>query len=183
MNRSKKRKLLAQSAKIAERARSATGRTCGECSACCVRLRIDELNKDQEVRCRYLASGGGCSIYEKRPSSCRAFLCGWLLGWGDEEDRPDKSGVLLAIPGRSPQQRLWRLLSIDGTDVRDNPVAKKLRAAITQKQTRLYPGVPVGFFVDMGNKQAQFEIPRGAEGYFAEELRRQAALPVAPKGE
>lgn len=36
----------------------------------------------------------GCTDYENRPAGCRAFSCGWLRGMGDEEDRPDKLGVM-----------------------------------------------------------------------------------------
>ncbi len=70
---------------------------CGECTACCVELKIDtpELRKEGQVPCPHLA-GGGCGIYQTRFKICREFLCGWLLFPElDEHWRPDRSGVLI----------------------------------------------------------------------------------------
>jgi hypothetical protein len=41
----------------------------------------------------------GCTLYgqEDRPNICSKFQCLWLKGHGDEEDRPDKSGIMLSI--------------------------------------------------------------------------------------
>lgn len=70
---------------------------CGECTACCVELKIDtpELRKEGQVPCPHL-TGGGCGIYQTRFKICREFLCGWLLFPElDENWRPDRSGVLI----------------------------------------------------------------------------------------
>lgn len=37
----------------------------------------------------------GCRIYNLRPLLCRQFFCGWRLGLGTEDDRPDKTGVII----------------------------------------------------------------------------------------
>jgi hypothetical protein len=34
-----------------------------------------------------------------KPAPCVAFRCGWLLGAGGEDDRPDKGGVLILPEG------------------------------------------------------------------------------------
>jgi len=85
-------------------------RSCGECIACCVYLRIvsPELEKKGLEHCPYLDlpgpieknklwyTGGmpcnNCKVFntEKRPEVCEGYKCAWLLGAGDEEDRPDK---------------------------------------------------------------------------------------------
>jgi len=94
----------------------ATGRTCGECDACCTVMRVDELEKDQWTACEHLrtASGegadsgeggggcGGCGVYAERPESCRRFKCLWLSGLilSSDEDRPDRSGLVL-VPSES----------------------------------------------------------------------------------
>ena len=51
------------------------GRECGECTLCCIKPTIDcpELKKLSGVRCENLAKTGGCSIYDKRPQTCRDF--------------------------------------------------------------------------------------------------------------
>jgi len=42
-----------------------------------------------------IAGGTSCLIYENRPSCCSAYRCAWINGEGDEEDRPDKCGVVV----------------------------------------------------------------------------------------
>lgn len=72
-------------------------KTCGECRACCVDLKIDtpEFKKEARILCPH-HSGSGCGIYATRYKICREFLCGWLLfpELGDDW-RPDRSGVII----------------------------------------------------------------------------------------
>jgi hypothetical protein len=79
-------------------------RSCGDCVACCVYLRIPIINKKALTPCHFLkqmagehtcSTDGGCSTYEFRPEVCKKYECSWLQGYGDEEDRPDKSGLLI----------------------------------------------------------------------------------------
>lgn len=74
------------------------GRSCGGCTACCISLDIPELGKKAGVPCEY-ATENGCSIYERTRiepqfSACRSFRCLWLQGWGEQQERPDRSGLL-----------------------------------------------------------------------------------------
>lgn len=71
------------------------GRECGECSACCTVLAVNELLKPMRWACDHVACGG-CRVYEARPKSCRDFNCLWLRGAipGDESRRPDNLGVM-----------------------------------------------------------------------------------------
>jgi hypothetical protein len=74
-------------------------RICGECTACCVNLKIetDQFKKPADVHCPHLCSAG-CGIYETRPSVCRTWYCGWrYMGQLGLEMRPDKSGILLRV--------------------------------------------------------------------------------------
>jgi hypothetical protein len=73
-------------------------RECGECTACCVVLLIDDedFKKPADQVCSNLMEKGGCKIYTKRPSVCQEWYCAWrFMAQLDEEWRPDKSGVLL----------------------------------------------------------------------------------------
>ena len=84
-------------------------RTCGECIVCCVYPRITELNKPRLTHCKnlnllepiqkdqvqYSSSINNCKVYGNRPLTCSGYSCFWLLGYGDEDDRPDKSGILV----------------------------------------------------------------------------------------
>ena len=72
-----------------------TGRNCGKCQVCCVAFRIDELKKPSFTRCRNQGNEG-CTIYKSRPTPCREFKCMWLQGVGAKDDRPDKTGSMLA---------------------------------------------------------------------------------------
>lgn len=77
-------------------------RNCGECTVCCISLRIEEpeLTKKTDVPCPNLSSMKGCAIYESRPGVCRNWFCGWrIMPFLNEEMRPDKSKVLIKTDG------------------------------------------------------------------------------------
>lgn len=76
------------------------GRSCGDCQACCEVLGVRPNNVPGEPeltraweRCQFQCDQG-CSIYEHRPSPCAAYHCMWRLGWGAEDARPDRLGIL-----------------------------------------------------------------------------------------
>ena len=93
-------------------------RTCGDCIVCCVypRIKSPTLNKQPMAHCEYLtlpglpikntlfftgpSNCGNCKIYpsngekDQRPQCCDEYKCLWVLGYGAEEDRPDKSLML-----------------------------------------------------------------------------------------
>ncbi len=74
------------------------GRECGECTACCVVLLIDDehFKKPADKACPNLIAKGGCKIYSTRPSVCQGWFCAWrFMGQLGDEWRPDRSGVLL----------------------------------------------------------------------------------------
>lgn len=74
------------------------GRECGECTACCVVLLIDDENfkKPADQVCSNLMKKGGCKIYSKRPSVCLDWYCAWrFMAQLNEKWRPDRSGILL----------------------------------------------------------------------------------------
>ncbi|GLS92083.1 hypothetical protein GCM10007916_31530 [Psychromonas marina] len=75
-----------------------SGRECGECTACCVVLLIDDeqFKKPADQVCTNLMAAGGCKIYQQRPSVCQAWYCAWrFMAQLDESWRPDRSGILL----------------------------------------------------------------------------------------
>lgn len=75
-------------------------RRCGDCTGCCTALAIAELDKPAGVPCRHLRSdGGGCGIYETRPKACREYECGWRIGAGTLEQRPDHVGIVMSPIG------------------------------------------------------------------------------------
>jgi hypothetical protein len=66
--------------------RVAPGRRCGECSLCCKLLSVEALNKPAGRWCEHCLKSSGCSIYDRRPTQCERFHCGWLSNsnFGDE---------------------------------------------------------------------------------------------------
>lgn len=75
-----------------------SGRECGECTACCVVLLIDDKNfkKPADQVCSNLMKKGGCKIYTQRPSVCQEWYCAWrFMEQLDESWRPDRSGIML----------------------------------------------------------------------------------------
>lgn len=74
-------------------------RECGDCDACCTVLAVQDLQKAAGVACHHLMpDGGGCKIHDLRPQICRQFFCGWRFGFGTDNHRPDKSGVVVVLP-------------------------------------------------------------------------------------
>jgi len=74
------------------------GRECGECTACCVNLHIedDSFIKPGDQACSHMVEKGGCKIYAKRPSVCQDWHCAWrFMAQLGEEWRPDRSEVML----------------------------------------------------------------------------------------
>ncbi len=68
-------------------------RSCGECRECCTAMAVGEIGKSWYERCARL-SESGCDIYGSHPASCKTYRCLWLDGWGGEDDRPDRLGVI-----------------------------------------------------------------------------------------
>jgi Fe-S-cluster containining protein len=92
-------------------------RSCGSCTACCKTFAINspELVKPAGEWCKHCDKGRGCANYNNRPESCRAFVCEWRKGRGEEKHRPDRVKVVLdywnppdAVPGGILQ--IWELI-------------------------------------------------------------------------
>jgi Fe-S-cluster containining protein len=93
-----------------------TERTCGECYRCCVAFGIRELKKHQDQTCRHLDGRNPiarCSIYPDRPKACREYICLWLDGLFNDEDRPDKSGVIAHCDHLNDGKTTQLVLTID----------------------------------------------------------------------
>lgn len=74
-------------------------RQCGKCEICCeiAEVRENDFLKLAYEKCKYQCNG--CSIFGKseRPRVCSDFKCVWLNDFGNEEDRPDKNGLMISI--------------------------------------------------------------------------------------
>lgn len=116
-------------------------RSCGACRACCVSMTIPEYppaGKPAGVPCKHALPAsegcGGCGVFGRRREAvgakmaaiCEGFRCGWLLGFGTDADRPDKSG-LIAV--QTPEGRsIFEVEpgSLDRPEARD--LIRRLRA-------------------------------------------------------
>lgn len=72
-------------------------RQCGSCQVCCYAKGIvtGEMRKPAWVTCDHQCASG-CAIYDDgRPVDCIDYRCEWHAGLLAEEDRPDRSGILI----------------------------------------------------------------------------------------
>lgn len=71
-------------------------RTCKNCDVCCHILEVRELNKPSHKNCNHRAEGGGCGIYNDRPSICREWNCAYILELLPDEERfrPNNLGLM-----------------------------------------------------------------------------------------
>lgn len=96
-------------------------------------MAVAELKKKNFERCCHLSDR--CSIYEKRPQSCRVWSCNWLLGLieGDARRRPDKLGLIFTVELRGERYLLTAYEVWDGAA--KAPPAKY----ILEKTQKRYP--------------------------------------------
>jgi len=87
-------------------------RSCGSCTMCCYVFEVPAVATRDYEWCRHCRVGVGCGIYETRPEDCRSFYCLWRMGFGTDEDRPDRHGVVMDLQDRLVDGqlvvRVWR---------------------------------------------------------------------------
>jgi hypothetical protein len=104
MNRHERRKKAA----ITRRSLPLVHRHCGDCTACCTILEVqDPLKKGHYEKCVH--ESGKCDIYKDRPKDCRTWRCGWHIGFLGEDGRPDKLGVMIDATKDSKAIVFWEL--------------------------------------------------------------------------
>lgn len=115
------------------------------------------LHKPKGVACDLLNDDrAGCSIHDDRPKTCSSFYCGWLLGLGADDARPDRSGVIVTV--RAP--------GIDRVDVS----AVNEKHVVDARSRRLLAGGKI--FAVVESKVGGLDSPRGR--VVVEGLRRSA---------
>jgi len=118
------------------------GRDCGECSACCIALRIEEdkFEKHADEPCPHLCNG--CSIYATRPNVCRTWYCGWRYMEGlDELWRPDLSKILLRLQGGDRSGLILQTLSVP-QDVLTTSRTLELVGSLIENNMPVFISVP-----------------------------------------
>lgn len=61
---------------------------------CCKIPSVPELKKPVNIWCSFCSIGKGCEVYERRPPTCREYVCLWLTDGLGENLRPDKCKVI-----------------------------------------------------------------------------------------
>ena len=79
---------------------AASRNDCGSCTTCCTVMKVKELNKGAHTPCTHCQEGIGCTIYDKRPESCRVYECLWLRSQQFDKPlpaniRPDRCNVVI----------------------------------------------------------------------------------------
>lgn len=147
------------------------GRECGECTACCVSLRIEEptLRKEGDVACPNLSGAGGCGIYLSRPKVCRTWHCAWrYMANLDADWRPDKCGLLIRIE--------------DGSEIVLQPLAEwaalfgavKLIAGLIQQQ--IPTSISISTRPGFTNARVPLNVPEMVAAAVAGNLTQVASL-------
>lgn len=117
-------------------------RSCGDCSACCKTHGIRELNKPAGDWCSHCSSEhNSCTIYTKRPPSCAAYKCLWLLtGAGGEAGRPKNSGIVIDLIDAFERNGVANILKIYEVESGDliAPMIQDLLAALIKERTVLF---------------------------------------------
>jgi len=78
-------------------------RNCEECYLCCYETAVEGVgwSKPAHELCRYISKNNTnkCSIHSSslRPKFCCEYQCSWLYGFGETNDRPDKTGLIVSI--------------------------------------------------------------------------------------
>jgi hypothetical protein len=112
---------------------------CGECTACCEIMGIEELHKEPYTRCPHQAVG--CTIYSDRPAECRRFLCLYAAGlMGDSATRrPDRNGLMFNLSSQTDVQ-VWEVVPGAFKDsARLDYLISKISAQITVDSVALFP--------------------------------------------
>jgi hypothetical protein len=138
-------------------------RECGSCQTCCKLMPVEEIAKPALQRCKHQKSALGCTIYPRRPMSCRIWSCAWLTDHKTVDlPRPDRSHYVIDIwpdsiylnittprgNERVPQAAIQVWCDPNYPDAWDNP---KLKAYLDSR------GMPV--IIRYGNDQGFVLFP------------------------
>ena len=123
------------------------GRECGDCTACCFEITIDDPNLAKPPRQSCVnCTSEGCSIYPTRPQSCRVWFCAWRrLAALPDALSPDKSGLLASLvenpEADNPLARLYIIVQwLDERPVTRSEVADALLAAMRRYALPVWVG-------------------------------------------
>jgi len=76
--------------------RVVAGRECGTCTLCCKVAAVEEVDKPNGVWCSHCVPGKRCTVYDRRPPSCRSFYCQWMVEKGlGPEWKPERAKFAL----------------------------------------------------------------------------------------
>jgi len=132
-------------------------RSCGRCTMCCYVFEVAAVPTRGYEWCKHCAVGVGCRIYAARPPECASFYCLWRMGFGTDEDRPDRHGVVMDLQVESGEAviRVWRPKQLQ---------VRKLRSA-----TRMLREVADALTADGYVVRAETHGPKREERHASEE--------------
>lgn len=142
-------------------------RTCGTCRLCCKLVPTWEVGtgpdgqpyefaKPARQWCKH-AGPGGCAIYTSpaKPWTCRTWSCMWLMGWGSDELRPDRSRVVLALERQLDQTHLVLYADRAGA-----PYTLAM-GALVEFALRNMPGVVAALVLEPGFTRKRWSLSEG----------------------
>ena len=71
---------------IAAKIKELKANECGECTLCCELPEIHDkgFEKESYEMCKHCELTKGCKVYKKRPETCQAFMCLYMLGLAEK---------------------------------------------------------------------------------------------------
>jgi hypothetical protein len=146
-------------------------RACGDCQLCCKIVPVKEIGKPANQRCPHQKFKVGCSVYSKRPHSCRMWACAWLVFYpAPALRRPDRAHYVIDMlpdyvrlvdddAGKVIEIPVWQIwLEAGHPDAHRDPA---LRAFLDAEYKRTGMAALVR---DPGNNDALFLMPPSGAG-------------------
>lgn len=158
-------------------------RTCGTCRACCTWKGVKDLPTPKPVGtpCGHLCLAG-CKIYKAKPASCGDYLCGWRLGLGPFDARPDQAGVIVdlvdlsreaSVASGQIQRRMGVRIQLEAAPFDPRPVLRAISDAMILGIDHVGYADPE----DVDGSATRYDSDRGK---ILEDLKRTAITGRAP---
>jgi hypothetical protein len=132
---------------------------CGECTACCQWLQLNEIPSAIGELCRHCTWGVGCKIYESRPQECKDYQCMWSQMDNVSIDlRPDNLGIIFDRAGDDViSARLSEDMEI--SSLIENQIANFMQEGFS---VVVFHGVKkLGYLQKHHNREYVYEVIRG----------------------
>jgi hypothetical protein len=144
------------------------GRECGDCTACCFEITIEEpeIAKPPRQACVHCRADG-CAIHAIRPAICRSWFCAWRrIADLPDHLRPDRSGMMACMvenpAAQSPLERLYIIVQwLDGAPIAKSAEADELLARLRRYALPVWVGSDDRMSLHFPRQEIALHLMRG----------------------